>query len=132
MAKTSAALLILCVSLLGRAALAQNDSGAQTQAECAAPVYKLAEVTVKPRILAKPDPRYTEEARRGRVSGQVVVGVVLCATGKVADVEVIKGLPAGLSEEAVRAARRIRFEPGRKDGEDVSVRVRVVYTFELF
>jgi TonB family protein len=130
MVKTSAALLILCVSLFGRAALAQNENGAQ--AECAAPVYKLAEVTVKPRILAKPDPRYTEEARRGRVSGQVVVGVVLCATGKVADVEVIKGLPAGLSEEAVRAARRIRFEPGRKDGEDVSVRVRVVYTFEVF
>ena len=130
MIKTSAALLILCVSLFGRAALAQNENGAQ--AECAAPVYKLAEVTVKPRILAKPDPRYTEEARRGRVSGQVVVGVVLCATGKVADVEVIKGLPAGLSEEAVRAARRIRFEPGRKDGEDVSVRVRVVYTFEVF
>jgi len=130
MIKTSAALLILCVSLFGRAALAQNENGAQ--AGCAAPVYKLAEVTVKPRILAKPDPRYTEEARRSRVSGQVVVGVVLCATGKVADVEVIKGLPAGLSEEAVRAARRIRFEPGRKDGEDVSVRVRVVYTFEVF
>ena len=130
MIKTSAALLILCVSLFGRSALTQNENGAQ--AECAAPVYKLAEVTVKPRILAKPDPRYTEEARRSRVSGQVVVGVVLCATGKVADVEVIKGLPAGLSEEAVRAARRIRFEPGRKDGEDVSVRVRVVYTFEVF
>jgi protein TonB len=129
MAKSSGALLIVCVFVFGRAALAQNDNRAQPQ--CPAPVYRLAEATVKPRILSKPEPGYTEEARRSRVSGRVVVEAVLCATGKVADVEVVRGLPAGLSEEAVKAARRIRFEPGLKDGETVSVRIRVVYGFDL-
>jgi TonB family protein len=61
----------------------------------------------------------------------VVVEAVLCTTGKVTDVEVIRGLPAGLSEQATRAARRIRFEPGQKDGEAVSVRIRLVYGFNL-
>ena len=130
MAKPSAVLLILCVSLFGRAAAAQDDKRAE--AECPAPVYALKDVSVKPRILSKPNPRYTEEARRSRVSGQVVVEVVLCVTGKATDVEVIRGLPAGLSEEAAHAARRIRFEPGLKDGEPVSVRIRLVYTFEVY
>lgn len=132
MSKLSAALLILSVLAPGRTGLAQNDNRAQGEAQCPVPVYRLAEVTTKPRILSKPDPRYTEEARRGGVEGKVVVEAVLCATGKVTDVEVIKGLPAGLSEEAVRAARRIRFEPGQKDGETVSVRIRLVYSFDLF
>jgi TonB family protein len=131
MSKPSAALLMLCVLVSGRAGLAQNDDRAQPEPQCPAPVYRLAEVTVKPRILSKPEPGYTEEARRRGVSGRVVVEAVLCTTGKVTDVEVVRGLPAGLSEEAVRAARRIRFEPGTKDGEAVSVRIRVVYGFDL-
>ena len=53
-------------------------------------------------------------------------------TGKVTDVVVIKGLPEGLSGSAARATRRIRFDPGRKDDEIVSVRVRVVYGLSLY
>ncbi|MFN2416055.1 MAG: hypothetical protein ABR603_12990 [Pyrinomonadaceae bacterium] len=41
-------------------------------------------------------------------------------------------LRGGLSESAVRAARRMRFDPGKKDDEIVSVRVRVVYGFSLY
>jgi TonB family protein len=116
MTKTLAALLILCVCVFSRAATAQDDNSTQTQPECPAPVYKPAEVKVKPLILAKPEPSYPEQARRSKVSGKVVVEAVLCSTGKVADVVVIKGLPEGLSERAVSAARLIRFKPGRKDG----------------
>jgi protein TonB len=92
----------------------------------------MSEVEVKPHIRSKPNPGYTEEARRNGVSGRVVVSAVLCRTGEVGDVEVIEGLPHGLSEEAIKAARRIKFEPGRKDDERVNVRVRVIYNFELY
>lgn len=132
MTRLSAALLMLLAFAHGPAVRAQDDKDAGAQGECPAPVYKLAEVTIKPRIRSKPEPRYTEEARRAGVSGNVVVEAVLCATGKVTDVVVIKGLPEGLSESAVRAARRIRFDPGKKDDEIVSVRVRVVYGFSLY
>lgn len=100
--------------------------------ECEGAVHRMSEVDVKPRIRSKPDPRYTEEARRRDVSGRVVVSAVLCGTGEVGDVEVVEGLPAGLSEEAVKAARRIRFEPARKDDVRVAVRVRVIYHFNLY
>lgn len=111
----------------------ENRGGSQPAAsqECG-PLYKMSEVEVKPRIRSKPNPSYTEEARRKGVSGRVVVSAVLCRTGEVGDVEVIEGLPHGLSEEAVKAARRIKFEPARKDDERVSVRVRVLYDFEVY
>ena len=135
MAKLSAALLLSCAFAFGHAAAAaQNDNRAQEPPppQCAEPVYPMREVSVKPRILAKPEPRYTEEARRNRVSGRVVVEAVLCTTGKVTDIKVLRGLPSGLSESAMRAARGIRFEPGENDGVAVSVRVRVEYGFETY
>jgi TonB family protein len=111
----------------------ENRGGSQTAAsqECDGPLYKMSEVEVKPLIRSKPNPRYTEEARRNGVSGRVVVSAVLCRTGEVGDVEVIEGLPHGLSEEAIKVARLIKFEPARKDDERVNVRVRVVYNFDL-
>lgn len=112
----------------------ENRGGGQTATaqECDGPLYKISEVEVKPVIRSKPNPGYTEEARRRHVSGRVVLSVVLCKTGEVGDIEVIQGLPNGLSEEAIKAARRIKFEPARKDDERVSVRVRVLYEFEVF
>ena len=112
----------------------EDRGGGQTAAprECEGPVLKMSEVDVKARIRSKPNPRYTEEARRRDVSGRVVLSVVLCRTGEVGDPEVIEGLPAGLSEEAIKAARRIKFEPARKDDERVNVRVSVVYHFNLY
>jgi TonB family protein len=92
----------------------------------------LGEVSVKPHIISKPEAGYTEEARRNRVSGRIVVDVVLCRTGKVTDLHVVKGLPHGLNEEALKAARRIKFEPGEKDGETVSVKIRVMYGFDIY
>jgi TonB family protein len=112
----------------------ENRGDGQTAAsrECEGPVLKTSEVDVKPIIRSKPNPRYTEEARRKGVAGRVVISVVLCKTGEVGDPEVVDGLPHGLSEESIKAARRIKFEPARKDDERVNVRVRVVYHFNLY
>ena len=130
MSATLATFLLLFTLTDGQAGPARNEGREQPRpGVCPGPLYSPREVTVKPRITAKPNPRYTEEARRNGVSGRVVVRVVLCKDGGATDVEVLEGLPHGLSEEAVRAARRIRFEPGRKDDELVSVRVRVLYDF---
>lgn len=112
----------------------ENRGGAQTAGprECEDAVLKMSDVDVKPVIRSKPNPRYTEEARRKGVAGRVVLSVVLCRTGEAGDAEVVEGLPHGLSEEAIKAARRIKFEPARKDDERVSVRVRVLYHFNLY
>ena len=138
MSKLSATLLLLlcaCAPAHAQDDRREREGGhaqQQQQQECPEPVYKLQQVSAKPRIISKPEPRYTEAARRNKVSGRVLVEAVLCKTGKVTDVTVIKGLPHGLNESAMRAARGIRFEPGELDGEAVSVRIRLVYGFDIY
>jgi len=83
----------------------------------------------KPRILSKPDAGYTEEARRNNVSGQVVLHVLFAETGRIHQISVVRGLPFGLTERAIAAARQIEFEPAELDGKKVAYPVVVLYNF---
>lgn len=90
------------------------------------------EVTTKARVLAKPEPRYTEEARRAQITGTVVLRVVFSADGIIRHILVLRGLPFGLTERAIEAARGIRFTPATIDGVPVSLFVQVEYNFHLY
>lgn len=90
------------------------------------------EVSVKPRILSKPEPQYSEEARRKQTRGTVRLRAILAANGQVVGISVLAGLPNGLTEEAIIAARRIRFLPALKDGQPVSTFVQLEYNFDVF
>jgi TonB family protein len=68
-------------------------------------------------ILSKPTPAYTDEARRMRVEGEVLLEVVLEASGRVRVLKVVRGLGHGLDESAVRAAEQISFKPALRDGQ---------------
>jgi TonB family protein len=68
-------------------------------------------------ILSKPTPAYTDEARRMRVEGEVLLEVVLEASGHVRVLKVVRGLGHGLDESAVRAAEQISFKPALRDGQ---------------
>jgi TonB family protein len=68
-------------------------------------------------ILSKPVPVYTDEARARRIEGEVLLEVVLEATGKLHVVRVVRGLGHGLDDAAVRAAEQIRFKPAERDGQ---------------
>lgn len=78
-----------------------------------------------------PLPRYTELARRARIQGTVVVRATIDADGTVRDVEVIKGLPMGLTESAIAAVRQWTFEPARLNGRPVDVYFDLKVTFGL-
>lgn len=83
-------------------------------------------------ILAKPDPIYTEEARRLRLEGEVLLEVVFPASGgEVRVIRVIRGLGHGLDEAAVRAAREIRFKPARRDGQPVDFPATAHIVFQM-
>jgi len=90
------------------------------------------EVTTKARVLAKPEPRYSEEARRAQITGTVVLRVVFSADGIIRHILVIRGLPFGLTERAIEAARGIRFTPATINGVPVSMFVQVEYNFHLY
>ena len=94
-------------------------------------VVSAKEADVRATITAKPKPSYTKEARRNGVQGFVTLKVLLSARGKVARIRIVKGLPAGLTENAIRAACRIEFKPAMKKGQAVSEWLTAEYVFRL-
>lgn len=94
-----------------------------------AQVLRQAQVTRKALITYKPAPGYTEEARRNNVRGVVRLRAVLGDDGRIRNILVIRGLPDGLSEQAIQAARQIKFTPAVKDGRPVSQFVILEYNF---
>ncbi len=89
-----------------------------------------AEIT-KPRIIYAPNPEYTEVARLARIQGTVVVQAIIDKAGQVREVEVIEGLPLGLSEAAVKTMKSWRFEPALSQGKPVEVYYVLSVNFRL-
>ena len=83
----------------------------------------------KPVILYKEKARYTKEARESGVFGTVVLSVVFAADARVTGIRVIRGLPQGLTESAIEAAQKIKFQPATKDGKPVNFRATLEFTF---
>ena len=94
-------------------------------------VFSVGSVTVRPQILGRPTPGYTDEARRNQIEGSIKVSVLLKADGAVSDIKVARGLGYGLDEKAIEAARQLRFVPAQKDGHAVSVRLFLEFKFSL-
>ena len=94
-------------------------------------VFRGNEVDTKVQILSKPKSLYTKEARKKELSGVVVLKVVFSANGKVTNIRVVSGLPYGLTESAIDAARKITFTPATKDGKPVSMWIQLEYNFNL-
>ena len=82
-------------------------------------------------ITSKPPPSYTKEARRNGVQGFVSLKLLMSADGKISRIRVVKGLPAGLTESAIKAACKIKFKPATKDGNAVAQWVVAEYVFRL-
>jgi TonB family protein len=111
-----------------------TDDGA-AQATAAAgqePAFSSREVTRKAVIVWKPEPLYTDEARRSRSRGTIVIKAVLSSDGQVTNVRTLNELKDGLTESAVEAARNIRFFPAEKDGKPVSQSVQLEYNFSVY
>ena len=95
-------------------------------------VYKPSELTTKAVIISKPDPGYTEEARKNNVTGNVRLRAVLAADGQVKHILVVKGLRDGLTERSIRAARAIKFKPATFNGTPVSQYITLEYNFNIY
>jgi TonB family protein len=95
-------------------------------------IFRVPEVSRRAVITYRPEPNFTEAARRNNVTGVVRLRAVLTAAGQVTSITVLRGLPDGLTEQAIEAARRIRFTPAQKDGRAVSQWVVVEYNFNIY
>jgi protein TonB len=86
-----------------------------------------------PRLVSEVKPEYTNEAKEAGIQGTVLLDAVVLEDGTVGEVRVSRSLDRvhGLDDQAIKALKQWRFEPGRKDGKAVPVRVEVEMTFTL-
>jgi len=95
-------------------------------------IFRQSEVEVRARVLSKPEPQYTEEARRNQIAGTVILSVVFSRTGEVTNIRAVQTLCCGLTEKAIAAARQIRFVPAVRNGQTVPTHMQLEYNFNLY
>ncbi|MCP3960455.1 MAG: TonB family protein [bacterium] len=94
------------------------------------PVYFQGSVS-KPQKISAPQPFYTRLAAKNRIEGRVILRTVIDRRGHVARVEVLKGLPLGLTEVAVEAVEQWRFNPATFRGRPVALYYNLTINFRL-
>ena len=84
-----------------------------------------------PVLLYKKEPEYTEEARKAKYQGSVLLSVEIDPSGTPTNIRVLRGLGLGLDEKAVEALQQWKFKPGTKDGNPVPVTANIEVNFRL-
>jgi TonB family protein len=85
-----------------------------------------------PMPIHRVEPKYTDEARRQGLNGTVVLQAVIKTDGTIDILSVVRGMPLGLTENAIQALKQWQFRPGNKDGKDVDILVNnIEINFEL-
>ena len=94
-------------------------------------VYRIGGGVSAPSVLSKVEPEYSDEARKAKWQGTVVVSVIVDELGRPRNVRVQRSLGLGLDQKAVEAVSQWRFKPGLKDGKPVPVMATIEVNFRL-
>ena len=94
-------------------------------------IYKVGGGVSSPVVVSKVDPEYSEEARKAKFSGSVLLSIVVDAEGRARDIHVSRSLGMGLDEKAIEAVEKWRFKPGMRNGLPVNVRATIEVNFRL-
>lgn len=95
-------------------------------------VFRVGGGVSAPRVLVNPSPDYSEEARKAKYQGTVVLWLIVDSNGKPRDVRVARSLGMGLDQKAIEAVRQWKFQPAMKDGTPVAVQINVEVNFHLY
>jgi len=93
--------------------------------------YRIGGGVSPPKLLFKVEPEYSEEARKAKFQGTVLLTVVVDEKGDPRDIRIIRPLGLGLDQKAIEAVQKWRFEPGKKEGKPVPVIAQVEVNFRL-
>jgi TonB family protein len=94
-------------------------------------VYRIGGGVSQPVPIYRPDPDYSEEARKAKYQGTVILAIVVDEKGNPRDIRVVKPLGLGLDQKAIEAVDKWRFRPGMKDGHPVKVMAQIEVNFRL-
>lgn len=84
-----------------------------------------------PRATYSPSPEYSEQARKQKITGTVLLSLTVGLDGSAHDIKVEKGIGYGLDEKATEAVSRWKFEPALKDGKPIEKQIKVEVSFNL-
>jgi protein TonB len=88
-------------------------------------------VTV-PEVIFNPEPSFSDEARKAKAQGMVLLLVVVGKDGRTHDIRVGQSLGMGLDEKAIEAVNRWRFRPATLNGQPVATQIAVQVDFHLY
>jgi TonB family protein len=94
-------------------------------------VFHMGGGVTAPSVLYKVEPEYSEEARKAKYQGTVVLYVEVDAAGHPTNLKVVRSLGLGLDEKAIEAVEKWKFRPGYKDGKPVTVAATIEVNFRL-
>lgn len=94
-------------------------------------VYRIGGGVSAPSVLSKVEPEYSEEARKAKWQGTVVLSLVVDDQGRPQNLKVLRSLGLGLDQKAIEAVEKWRFKPGMKDGKAVPVMATIEVNFRL-
>jgi TonB family protein len=96
-------------------------------------VYQLGDIGVTPPVAKfTPEPDFSEEARKAKYQGTVTLSAIIGPDGKPRNLKVVRSLGMGLDEKALEKVRTWLFEPGKRNGQPVSVAMTLEVDFRLF
>lgn len=95
-------------------------------------VFRVGGGVSAPRPIYDPDPEYSEEARKAKFQGTVMLSVIIGPDGRPRDLRVLRSVGMGLDQKALDAVAKWRFAPGTKDNHPVSVLVSIEVAFRLY
>jgi len=84
------------------------------------------------KILSKPRAVFTDIARQEQITGVVKLRITFLASGKIGTITLVQGLPGGLTKQAMKAARAIRFEPALRNGIPVTITKLLEFPFIIY
>jgi TonB family protein len=128
----AAALIVLFILAANPLATSTAQPEYPNDHKTASPPAQSQTSIVKPRVTYRENAKYTEEARENVIHGTVALNVIFGVDGTISGVRVTSGLPYGLTESAIDAVGRVRFEPAIKNGEPATVRGTIEFTFHLY
>lgn len=85
-----------------------------------------------PRAIYTPEPEFSEEARKAKYQGVVVLSGIIGVDGRVHNARVVRSLGMGLDEKALEVVKLWKFDPGKKDGRPVAVEMGLEISFNLY
>lgn len=104
-----------------------SGSNSSSDEECLSPIYRRSDVTQMASMKEQLQVQYTAEAIQNKAEGKIVLQLVVCSNGRVSDIMIDEALPFGLTERAIEAIGKVRFQPALLGTQPVSVMTKQTF-----